>query len=351
MRFLWPEMLWFLLAVPVLVGAYVLLLRRKKNSAVRYASLSLIRQAMSLSGRFRRHVPPLLLLLVVIVTIVAVARPSVPLTLLSRLQTIVVAMDVSLSMSATDVDPNRLTAAQAAARAFVDERPPSVRIGIVAFGGSAALVQPPTQSREDLIEAIDRFKLQRGTASGSAIYAALATLFPDDGIDLESLNFKGGLSRNPERGSRLDSTRKPQDQKITPVPPGSYKSGAIILMSDGRRTVGPDPLEAARFAAERGVRVFTVGFGTKEGAAIGGDGWSIYVRLDEETLKAVADITGGEYFHAKTAADLKTVYQNLTARLVLEKKDTEITSLLTAAAAVLLLASSVLSLLWFNRLA
>ena len=350
MRFLWPGMLWLLFAVPVLVGAYVLLLRRRKNSALRYASLSLIRQAISPSERFQRHIPPLLVLLAMIVTIVAIARPSVPITLLSRQQTIVVAMDVSLSMSATDVDPNRITAAQAAAKAFVDERPPDVRIGIVAFGASAALVQPPTQNRDDLLAAIDRFQLQRGTATGSAIYAALATLFPDAGIDLESLNLKGGLSRNPERGSRLESTRKSEDRKFTPVPPGSYNSGAIILMSDGRRTTGPDPLDAAKMAADHGVRVYTVGFGTEQGGAIGYEGWSIYVRLDEETLKAVADITRGEYFHAGTAADLRKVYQDLTARLVLEKKDTEITSLLTAAAAVLLLASSMLSLLWFNRI-
>jgi len=350
MKFLWPDILWLLLAVPALVGAYILLLRRKKKAALRYPSLSLIRQAMSPGDRFRRHIPPLLFLLVMIATVVAIARPSAVITLPSQQQTIVLAMDVSLSMSARDVDPNRITAAQAAAKAFVEEHPPDTRIGIVAFGGTASLVQPPTQNREDLLAAIGRFQLQPSTATGSALYVALATLFPDAGIDLESLVFTGGLSRNTARGSRLDSTRKSEKKEFTPVRPGSYTSGAIILMSDGRRTTGPDPLDAAQMAADRGVRVFTVGFGTAEGGAIEGDGWSAYVRLDEETLKTVADITRGAYFHAATAADLRKVYQDLNARLVLEKKDTEITFLFTAAAAVLLLASSVLSLLWFNRI-
>ena len=121
-------------------------------------------------------------------------------------------------------------------------------------------------------------------------------------------------------------------------------------MSGGRRTTGPNPLDAAKWAADHGVRVFTVGFGTAEGGTIGFEGWSAYVRLDEETLKAVADITRGEYFYAGTAADLRKVYQSLNARLVLEKKDTEISSLFTAAAALLVLACSVLSLLWFNRM-
>jgi len=351
MSFLWPEMLLLLLAVPALVGAYVLVLRRKRKGAVRFASLSLMKQAMGPGQRFRRHIPPLLFLLAVIAAVIAIARPTAVITLPSQQQTIVLAMDVSLSMGAKDVDPNRLTAAQAAAKAFVEDYPPETRIGIVAFGATASLVQTPTQNREDLLAAIDRFQLQRGTATGSALYVALATLFPDAGIDLESLVFKGGLSRNPAPGNRVVAPPKADKKETKPVAPGSYASGVIILLSDGRRTTGPDPLEAAKLAADHGVRVFTVGFGTKEGGVIGFEGWSVYVRLDEETLKAVAEITRGEYFHAGTAADLKKVYEKLNSRLVLEKKETEITFLFAAAAALLLLAASALSLLWFNRLA
>jgi len=341
-------MLWLLLAAPALVGAYVLLLRRRRHTALRYATLDLIRQAMAPGRQVRRHIPPFLFLLAMIMAIVAIARPTARITLPSLQQTIILAVDVSLSMGATDVDPDRLTAAQAAARAFVEERPPDVRIGLVAFGGSAMLAQSPTDNRKDLLAAIDRFQLQRGTATGSALYASIAALLPGSGIDPESVNLKAAPSRNAVRDALGDSTRRPDRKEFTPVAPGSFKTGAIILMSDGRRTTGPDPLSAARMAAERGVRVFTVGFGTKEGAIIGGEGWSFYVRLDEETLQAIADVTHGAYFHAGSAEDLKKVYRDLNARFVLERKDLEITSLFAAAAAALLLVSAGLSLAWSN---
>jgi len=350
MTFLWPQMLLLLLLVPALVGGYVWLLRRKKKEALRYASLSLVKEAIGPGQTVRRHLPPLLLLLSLIAAVVAIARPTAVITLPSKQQTIIMAMDVSLSMGARDVDPNRITAAQAAAKAFVADHPPEVQIGIVAFGATASLVQPPTRSREELLAAIDRFQLQRGTATGSALYVALSTLFPDADIDLESLVFAGGLTRNGSRSAKVDKA-KPEKKQPAPVAPGSYTSGAIILLSDGRRTTGPDPLDAAHWAADHGVRVFTVGFGTAEGGTIGFEGWSAYVRLDEETLKAIADITHGEYFYAGTAADLAKVYQALNARLVLEKKDTEITALFSAAAAALALGAAAFSLLWFRRIA
>src|SRR6476646_7574657 len=179
MKFLWPEMLFWLLTVPLLVAAYVYWLRRKKKGAIRYPSLALLRAAMGPGDRIRRHVPPALLLLSLTAMLVAIARPTAMVTLPSRQQTIILAVDVSLSMGATDVDPNRLTAAQAAAKAFVEERPSDLRIGLVAFGGSAALVQSPTMNGEDLLAAISRFQLQRGTATGSALHVALAALPPD----------------------------------------------------------------------------------------------------------------------------------------------------------------------------
>ena len=347
MKFLSPAMLLLLLAAPALIAAYVLLLRRRKRSTVRYSNLSLVKEAIGPGPSLRRHLAPLLFLLSVIAAIIAVARPTAVIFLPSQQQTVILAVDVSLSMSATDVDPNRLTAAQAAAKAFVEERPPHVRVGLVAFGGSASLVQPPTEDRDKLLAAIDRFQLQRATATGSALYVALAALLPDAGIDLDSLVWQRGTLR--DSGRRMDTARKEEERRAEPVAPGSFASGVIILMSDGRRTVGPDPLDAAKLAADHGVRVFTVGFGTAEGTLIGVEGGSIYVRLDEETLKAVADVTRGDYFHAATATDLKNVYQRLNARLVIERKNTEITFLFTAAAAVLMLASLLLSLLWFSR--
>lgn len=350
MSFLWPRMLWLLLALPVCVALYVWLLRRRK-AAVSYASLALVRDAMGTGSTLRRHVPPVLLLLSLAAATVAIARPTAVVTLPSQFQTIVLAIDVSLSMRATDVLPDRITAAQVAARSFIEDHPPRARIGIVSFGGSAQLVQKPTDRSDELIAAIDRFQLQRGTATGSALVVALATLFPDDGIDVESVVFGRPGGPGGGRGIAIDRPAEPKRERPPPVKPGSYPSGVIVLLSDGRRTTGPDPIEVAKMAADRGVRVFTVGFGTVEGATIGFEGWSAYVRLDEETLKAVAEITRGEYYHAGTAQDLKKVYQDLNTRFVLERKDTEVTSLFGAAAALLAIAAGVLSIAWFGRFA
>jgi len=334
----------------VLVGGYVLWLRRRKKNAVRYSSLDLVKAAMGPGERVRRHLPPAILLVSLAAMIVALARPTALVTLPSQQQTIILAIDVSLSMGATDVDPNRMTAAQIAAKSFVEERPPNARIGIVAFGGNAALVQPPTDDKEKLLEAIDRFELQRGTATGSALYVALATLFPDAGIDLESLTFPGGFYGGAGRARRLEPAKpKAEPKPFKPVAPGSNTNSVIILMSDGRRTTGPDPLDAAKIAADRGVRVFTVGFGTAAGGLIGFEGWSVYVRLDEETLKAVADVTRAEYFYAGTSADLRKVYRNLNSKLVLERKNVEITSLITMGAALLVVLALGLSLWWSSR--
>ena len=346
MKFLWPEMLWLLLIVPALIAAYFFVLRRKKEAALRYASLSMVKEAMGAGQRFRRHIPPLLFLLALSAMIVAIARPAALVTLPSQHLTIILAMDVSGSMRATDVEPNRISAAQAAAKAFVAEQPSYVRIGVVSFAGTASVVQAPTHNRQDVVAAIDRFQLQRATAIGSGIIVSLATIFPEAGIDVSSLLY----GRDAPRGVPLDQARKAEKPAFKPVPPGSYTSAAIILLTDGQRTTGPSSIEAAQMAADRGVRVFTVGIGTTSGETIGFEGWSMRVRLDEATLKAIANMTRGEYFHAGNATDLKKVYESLSSRLVLEKLETEISALFSAAAALTALVSALLSLLWFNRI-
>ncbi len=345
MQFLWPQFLWLLLALPLLVGLYVLLLRRKKKMAVRYASLAIVKEAMGVRQQMRRHVPPVLFLLSMAALLVAAARPVAVVTLPSNQQTIILAMDVSGSMRATDVQPNRLVAAQNAAKSFLQELPRHVKVGIVAFAGSAQVAQLPTVNREDLVTAIDRFQLQRATATGNAIVISLATLFPDAGIDLESMQ----SGRERQRGFSIDAEKK-QKKEFTPVAPGSYPSAAIIMLTDGQRTTGVDPLEAAKLAADRGVRVYTVGIGTVDGETIGFEGWSMRVRLDEETLKAIANKTSAEYFYAGTAQDLKKVYETLSSKLTVEKKETEISALFALAAAALALLSAGLSLVWFNRI-
>lgn len=352
MSFLSPLLLWLLLAIPALIALYVLLLRRKKRSAIRYPSLGLVREALGPGHRLRRHVPPVLLLLALTALLIAIARPTAMITLPSEQRMIVLAIDVSLSMRLTDVEPSRLAAAQEAAKTFIEAQPADVRIGVVSFAGTALLVQSPTHNREDLIAAIDRLDLQRHTAIGSGLIMALATIFPDAGIDLESMIFGTG-SREPKRGVALENAGKTEPKPFTPVPPGSFASAAIILLSDGRRTTGPDPLDAAKMAADRGVRVFTVGLGNTQGSTASGgfEGWSIYTRFDEETLKAIAEVTRGAYFAAASTAELRKVYEELNTRFTLERKETEVGALFAGIAAVLALAAAALSLLWFHRFA
>lgn len=342
--FLWPQFLWGLLALPLLVLLYVWLLRRRRQLAVRYASLSIVRQAMGSGPGWRRHLPPLLLLLALALLVLASARPVAVIALPSNQQTIILAMDVSASMRATDVEPNRLVAAQEAARTFLKELPRDIKVGVVAFAGSAQVAQLPTLNREDLLTAIDRFQLQRATATGNAIVISLAALFPDAGIELQQLSFE----RMRGMGRPIDQP-PPRQNEFIPVPPGSYTSAAIIMLTDGQRTTGVDPLDAAKMAADRGVKVYTVGIGTVDGEIIGFEGWSMRVRLDEETLKDIAMKTAGEYFYAGSAEDLKKVYQNLSSRLTLEKKETEITAIFTLAGALLALLAGGLSVLWFGR--
>ena len=221
---------------------------------------------------------------------------------------------------------------------------------MVSFAGTAAVVQAPTLSREDVIAAIDRFQLQRGTAVGSGLLVSLKTIFPDVEFDLRSSNPRrrsGGRSEARRRRSTRRASRAKAPPK--PVPPGSYTSAVIILLTDGQTTAGPDPIESARIAADRGVRVYTVGVGTPDGQVLGFEGWSFRARLDEEALKTIANITRGEYFYAGTATDLKKIYQSMNSRIVLEKKETEVTALFAAGAALLALLAAMLSLLWFNR--
>lgn len=347
MKFIAPEFLWLLLALPLLAAAYLLALKRRKKAAVRYANLDLVKEALGGTQRVRRHLPPLLLLAAIALMLLAIARPTGVITLPSEQRTIILAIDVSLSMRASDVEPNRLVAAQEAAKAFIAQQPPDVRLGIVSFAGTALLVQSPTQNREDLVAAIDRLELQRHTAIGSGLIVSLATIFPEAGIDLESMIF-GAVGRDARRGVAIDQPKKAQTKDFLPVPPGSYASAAIILLSDGRRTTGPDPLDAAKMAAERGVRVFTVGLGNAQGGMASFEGWSVYMRFDEETLRAIATVTAGEYFAASSAVELKKVYEALNSRFMLEEKETEITAIFTAAAALLALAAGLLSLLWFR---
>ena len=348
MTFLWPHYLWLLLAVPLLVAVYAWLLRRKKKLVLRYASVAIVKQAMGAGPGWRRHLPPALFLLAIAAMLLAASRPLASITLPSNQRTIILAIDVSLSMAATDVKPNRMVAAQEAAKAFLKDLPKTVRVAIVTFAGSAQLVQPSTLNREDLVAAVNRFQMQRGTAIGSGIVVALAELFPDEGLDLGEMTYGGNGQR---RSKSLDEKPKALKKEFVPVAPGSFESAAILLLTDGRRTTGIDTQDAARMAANHGVRVYSVGLGTVDGTVPSGfEGMSYYMKLDEPSLRAVAQVTQAEYFYAGTAESLKKVYEKLSSRMVVEKKEIEISALLALLAAVLAITSAALSLLWFNRI-
>ena len=242
----------------------------------------------------------------------------------------------------TTGEPASVESAEQRASTFVADLPRNVKIAVVSFAGTAAVVQAPTLSRDDVNAAIDRFQLQRGTAIGSGIVLSLATIFPDAGIDLSDVTGERTMPPGPGDKPRQD---------FTPVAPASYMSAAIILLTDGQRTTGPDSLDAAKMAADRGIRVYTVGVGTKSGETIAFEGWSMRVRLDEETLKNIATITRADYFYAGTAEDLKKVYQGLSTRLIVERKETEITALFAALGALLVTLAAGLSVWWFGRVA
>src|SRR5208337_71425 len=266
----WPSLLWLSFLVPVLALLYVWALRRRKRYAARYASLLVVKDARGKGPGVRRHIPAILFLAGLTIGIFALSRPSATVMLPSNRGTVILALDISGSMRARDIKPSRIEAAKAAARTFIEKQPRNVRVGIVAFSATAALVQAPTTVRDDLYAAIDRLRPQRGTAVGSGIIVSLDAIFED------ARKAAAGTADQPPGADpqAAPDSQPPVDQPLAsgtdtqapaPVAPGSYTSAAIILMTDGQTNTGPDPLDAAEQAANRGVRVFTVGVGTTRG--------------------------------------------------------------------------------------
>jgi Ca-activated chloride channel family protein len=297
MAFLWPKMLWLLAAVPALGVAYWVVLCRKSPIADRYPGL-----ARGVHGvpRWRRHAPPLIFVGGVAVLLLAAARPVTPLAVPASQETVVLAIDVSVSMLARDIAPNRLVAAQSAAKEFVASQPSSVRLGLVQFGAFASPAQPPGAPREDVMRALDLLQPQYGTAIGDAILASLRTILPGEDLQVR----KAGGNEDASAGASA----------APPASAAERPAAAIILLTDGSNTVGTSPLRAARIAAQRRVRVYTVGVGTEEGGTVGGDGWATHVTLDE-------------------------------------RKPVELSSFFAAAGALALVLSALLSLAWFGRIA
>lgn len=346
MIFIWHHALWLLLALPVLGAAYLLLRRRhKREAALRFAAFSLRADETRASVRMLSHVPALLLLAALLALLLSIARPVLVTTAPATEGTIVLLIDVSISMAASDVEPTRLAAARAAARAFVQSQPRDVYIGVVAFGGEADVVQLPTADRAAVMAALDRLELQRYTAIGNGIMAALLTLVPTADVPRGYDIFGTGRAPPGMHAIPLHDTRVPATPRHKPVPPGSYLSAAIILVSDGLGTMGVPATQAAKMAADHGIRIYSVGVGTLYGGIASIEGWDpIHADFDEENLIRVADITRGEYFLARDAHKVATIYEKLGRRVILQKTENEITVLFIAIAALLSLAAAGFSL-------
>jgi Ca-activated chloride channel family protein len=363
MSFATPLALLLLVLVPLLLGVYLWRLRRRRKQAVRFSNVALVRTALPRRWRWRRHIPVALFLASIAALAVATARPEVSVQVPLGRTSIILALDVSRSMCATDIQPNRLSVAQESARTFVKDQVAGTRIGLVAFAGFAELVVPPTTDKNRLTEVIDNLTTSRGTVIGAATLKAIDAIaavnpdVPPVGPDV-----------NAAATSRSGSGTTPPG---TP-PSGDYVPDIIVLLTDGANTRGIDPVEAAKQAADRHVRVYTIGFGTTSptemvctrqqlGADVfseggftggappsGGAGGRQFLVIDEPTLRGVADMTGGAFYRAEDADQLRGVFANLPQQIVLQEEQREISVAFAIVGALLAATAVGLSLLW-NR--
>lgn len=346
MELLWPGFLYLLALIPILVLIYIFILRRRRPYAVRFSSLSLVREAVGKQSQVRRHLPFVLFLLAMSSLVVAMGRPISTVTLPAANATIILSIDVSRSMCSTDISPNRLEAAKSAALDFIEAQEANVQIGVVAFAGYAVVIQEPTTDRNLLENAVQNLTTARRTAIGSGLLTSLEALSEmDDSIP------------SPFSGVEPE-----------PMPEGEYAPYMVVLLTDGVNTTGPEPLFAAEYAKTRGIRVYTIGFGTDQnespmncggfqggpndfgqfffGGGGGGGGGNFRRGIDEETLKQVAAMTGGAYFAASSTGELEDVFRNLPVQLMTVTEITEISVIFAALGAVFVLPAIILSMIW-----
>jgi Ca-activated chloride channel homolog len=343
MTFSWPWALVSLLIIPILCGVIWLLRRRRRRAAVRVTSIALVRAALPARTRWTRLIPTLLLLLGFATLGVGAARPQATVPVPSNSTTIMLAMDVSGSMCSTDVEPNRLTVAQEAAVSFIESQDGETKIGLVAFAGVAGLQVPPTTDKDALIEAINNFTTARGTAIGSAILTSI------DGI------------------AAINPTVAPSGVDAESAQRSGYAADVIVVLTDGANTQGVEPATAAEAAAVRGLRVFTIGFGTTTpsqmactgkqagnwaggglGGGFGGRGGRSPRIIDEDNLQAIAETTGGQYYKAESADQLQEALGDLPSQVAVVKKHVDIASWFAGAGGLLVAVAVGLSL-WWNR--
>jgi Ca-activated chloride channel family protein len=333
MSFIWPVMLLLLLSIPVFVVLYIRIQRRRQQLLTSFGSLSLMKTAAQNAPGARRHVPPAIFLLSLTILIIALARPQMEVSLPRITGTVILAFDVSGSMAADDLKPTRLEAAKAVVEDFIARQPPTVQIGVVAFSDNGFAVQPPTNDEVTILAAIKRLAPERGTSLANGITMSLKTIADASGPETNYY-------------SNATPTLAPTP---TPMPKGTYTSAVIILVTDGENNQNPDPFEVAQLAADRGVRIYTVGIGSTTGTNVHINGFTVHTQLDESTLQQISQITDGTYFNAESDEDLRTIYNNLSPQLTIKPLEMEVTPLLAGASILLLLIGAILSLLWFGR--
>lgn len=334
MSFIWSHMLCALTAVPLLVLLYLRMQARRRQLALRYGSLGLVQQAAGKGIGMRRHIPAVLFLTGLTVLLLALARPQMVIGLPKVEGIVILAFDVSGSMAAEDFEPNRLEAAKAMAADFVSRQPTSVQIGIVAFSDSGFSVQLPTNDQAAMLDAISRLTPQRGTSVASGIVVSLNTIATATGMTPIA---------------SLDESEMPAPEAEEPLKIVDDNSAVIVLLTDGENNMSPDPLLAAEFAAERGVRIHTIAIGSTEGIELEVNGFTVFTQVDAAALKQIAEITGGLYFNAQNEEDLREVYESIEPHLQVKQEETEVTFVFAGASILILLLGGVLSLLWFSR--
>ena len=332
MTFIWPAMLLSLLLIPLFVWLYLRQQQRRRRLVATYGSLGLVQAAGRRLGS-RRHIPPALFLIGLMLLLLAMARPETVVNL-PRIEGIVIlAFDVSGSMAADDLTPSRMEAAKAAAQTFVEQQPPSVLIGVVTFSDSGFTVQTPTNDQALILTTINRMAPQLGTSLGNGI--------------LTSLN---AIVAEAEPAPRLYTNLTPTPTATpTPVPAGIYTPAVIVLLTDGENNESPDPLEVAQLAADRGVRIHTVGIGSAAGTTLQVEGFTVHTQLNEALLQQISELTGGTYYNAENEQDLQAIYENLDTQLVVKPEKMEVTSIFAGASILVLLVGGTFSLLWFSR--
>ena len=350
LTFIWPRLLWLLVLVPCLLVAFLWLSRPRQAGPVPWMDAQAgSGPARRQAGAGRHNTGALLILAGLCLLLTGIARPQAVLLLPSRMDTVMLAVDTSGSMRATDVKPSRIEAAQEALRRFIEAQPQQVKVGVVTFSATASVAQPPTTSRDDLSKALENLQMQPGSAVGSAILIALAQLVPGSGIDVNQI--LSDAERPPPKDKGRALTPPEVDAGKTRAEPGSNKAAAIILITDGQGNLGPDPLKMAQLAAEHGVKVHTVGVGTTEGIVIRAQGVSQRVKLDETVLKKIAELTLGDYYRATSATDLQKVYDQLGLTIRMQKhQTTEISAILIALGMLLALCGAALTLYRSGRI-